>query len=145
MNTPTNTVVADAVERLNQQNTEAAQQEAVRLITSIQNKQDCKKACEGRIVELRKGLEKVAAAVIDEASVFGGSLPANANRDTIVKVLEKANRDRQYSVETAADRLQKAIVSEQDAIVMLDKAIDELRQKIVKIEVPQVSVTQIVG
>lgn len=145
MNTQTNTVVADAVERLNQQNSEAAQQEAVRLMNCINDKQDKKQACEGRISELRQELGKVASTVIDETSVFGGSLPANANRDTILKVLEKANKDRQYSVETASDRLQKAIVSEQDAIVMLDKAVAELREKIVKIEVPTVSVTQIMG
>lgn len=145
MNTQTNTVVADAVARLNQQNAEAVQAEAIRLINSIQCKQASKQACNERIVELREELGKVAKNVVDETTVFGGSLPANANKETITKVIEKANKDRQYTVETAANRLTSAITSEQDAIVMLDKAIAELREKLAKLSVPEVSVTQVVG
>jgi len=139
------TVVQDAVESLNKQNAEIAQAEAVRLINSIREKQERIVLCGERVVEFRKELDKVVKNVVDETTVYGGSLPGNANKETVAKVIEKANKDRQAVVENQANRLTASITSEQDQVAMLEKAIAELREKLGKVSVPTVTVQQITG
>ncbi len=144
MNTP-NQVVTDAVAKLNEQRTEQVQTEAVRLITCIANEQDKISAGAKRIGDLRVEADKLVRNVVTETSVLGVPLPENANRETIAKVIEKANKDKQYSVEQSATRLTNAIVAEQDAIVLIEKRIKDLREALLKLTVPTVSVEQVVG
>ncbi len=138
-------VVAEAVAKLNEQRTEQVQIEAVRLINCISNEQNKIAECEKRISDLRVEANKLAKTVVDETSVLGSPLPANANRETIAKVIEKANRDKQGGIEIAANRLTNAIVYDQEAIVAIEKRIKELREALLKLTVPTVSVEQIVG
>lgn len=145
MNTTNNQVVSDAVAALNQQNAEALQNEAVRLINAIGREQDKVKEANDRMAVLRADLIKIASTVISETSVLGGSLPSNANRETIAAVIEKANKQRQYEIETSSGRLTAAITAEQDAVVMLEKRIADLRDQLLKLSVQPVTVAQIVG
>jgi len=48
-------------------------------------------------------------------------------------------------VESTANKLRDAIVSEQDQIVMLEKAIADLQVKLLAVKVPTVTVQQITG
>lgn len=141
----TNQVVTDAVVKFNEQRTEQVQAEAVRLINCIANEQSKIAEREKVIASLREEAAKLARNVITETTVLGSPLPENANRETIAKVIEKANKDKQYPIEQAASRLTASIVSEQDAIAMLDKKIADLRGQLLKLTVPTVSVEQIVG
>lgn len=144
MNTPT-PVITDAVAKLNEQRTEEVQREAVRLIQCISNEQAKIVAGNKRIYDLQVEANKLAKDVVNETTILGVPLPENANRETIAKVIEKANKDRQYSIEQNASRLTNAIVSEQDAIALIEKRIAELRTALLKLTVPTVSVEQIVG
>lgn len=144
MNTP-NQVVTDAVAKLNEQRTEQVQTEAVRLIGCISSEQAKIEACQKRIADLRVEGEKLTRNVVTPESVFGAPLPANANTETISKVVEKANKDKQYGVEQTASRLTSSIVAEQDAITLIEKRIAELREALLKLTVPTVSVEQVVG
>jgi len=144
MNT-VNLVVADVVTKLNESRTEEVQCEAVRLIGVIANEQAKIEASNKRIADLRVEGDKLARNVVTVESALGSPLPVNANTETITKVVEKANKDKQYSVEQSATRITSAIVSEQDSITLIEKRIKELREALLKLTVPTVSVEQIVG
>ncbi len=141
----TTTVVQDAVEALNKQNQEVATAEAVRYANSIRDKRSQIDNCNKRIADLQVDINKVAKDVITENTIFGGTIPANANRETLAKVVEEGNKRRQGVVESTANKLRDAIVSEQDQIVMLEKAIKDLQEKLLAIKVPTVTVQQIAG
>jgi len=144
MNTP-NQVVAEAVSKLNEQRTEQVVQEAVRLSNQIIEKQQKIEKCRESIKALQVEAGKLAKDVIDANRIFGGALPANANAETLGKVLEAANKARQYNIEQSGKRLTDAITAEQDTIVLLQKGITELQEKILKLEVPVVTVEQVAG
>lgn len=143
--TTLNQVVAEAVSKLNEQRTEAVVQEAVRLSNQIVEKQGKIAKCRETIKALQDEANKLAKDVIDSNRIFGGALPANANAETLGKVLEAANKSRQYNIEQSGKRLTDSITNEQDAIVLLEKGIKELQDKILKLEVPVVTVEQIAG
>jgi len=138
-------VVQDAVESLNKQNQEVATAEAVRYVNSIKEKRGLIDNCNQRIAELQVDINKLAKDVITETTIFGGTIPANANRETLAKVIEEGNKRRQGVVESTANKLRDAIVSEQDQIVMLEKAIADLQVKLLAVKVPTVTVQQITG
>ncbi len=145
MNNTPNAVVAEAVDKINEQRTEQVQIEAIRLIGCISNEQAKIAGCNERITTLRVEADKLVKNVISETSVLGSPLPDNANRETIAAVVAKANKDRQFTIEQSAGRLTNAIVSEQDTIVLVEKRIAELRTALLKLTVPTVSVEQVVG
>lgn len=145
MSTENNTVAAAAVEAYNKNLTEQTQQAAVRLIGRITEEQAKIAGCHERIKARQDELAKIASDVIDEARVFGGSVPTNANRETIVKVIEKANKDRQYGIESSSQRLTGEIVAEQDAIAVIQGRITKLQEELTRLSTPTVTVAQVVG
>lgn len=140
-----NTVVVDAVSAHNKALVEQAQNEALNLIAAITNEQAKIASCEDRIKINRTELDKLAKDIVDEASVFGGSLPENANKETISKVIVEANKAKQFNVEQSSKRLVQNINAEQDAIKAVEKRIADLREKLTKLSAPVVTVDQIVG
>lgn len=140
-----NTVVSNAVDAFNKEKAEQTQQQAVGLVNQIAERQERIKGCEQRIAEHRDALKKVAEDVVTEESVFGGSLPANANKTTITEVIAKANKNKQFTIEQASARLTAAIVAEQDAITGIQKQIVELQTKLLTLQAPEVTATQIAG
>lgn len=140
-----NTVVQEAVDELNAQKREQVLKEAVRLAECIEKERAKVEAGNQRIAALRAEAIKLVKSEVTAESVLGIPLPANANHDTVAAVIEKANKDRQYGIEQQAIRFRDSILAEQDAIVLIEKRIAELREALVKLTVPVVSVTQITG
>jgi uncharacterized coiled-coil DUF342 family protein len=138
-------VINEAVQAHNADLLEATKSRAIGLITEINEHKRHIQGCEERIQQSREALDTLAKNVVDENSVFGGSLPANANKETITKVIEAANKTRQFEVEQKAQRLTAAINNEQDAIRSIEKSIVDLRKQLAELEPPTVTVTEIVG
>lgn len=145
MNTNANTVVVDAVTAHNEAIVAKTQAEAVRLIGLITAEQTKVEGCNARIAARREALDKIAKEEVTITTVMGGSLPANSNTETITKVVEKANKERQYSVESRSTELVAAINNEQDAIRAIEKRIADLRAELLKLSAPVVTVDQIKG
>jgi hypothetical protein len=144
MNTTTPVVTA-AVDRLNEQRNEQIIQEGLRLTECINKEQAKIKACEDNIARNRVEINAVANRVVTAVSVLGNAIPDNANKDTLSAVIEKANKAKQYGIEQESDRLQKAIVADQDAVILINKRIEELRAALLALKVEVVTVEQIVG
>ena len=138
-------VVTNAVDELNRQRNEQVLTESVRLVNAIANEQAKVVECEKQIEQARVDLNAIANRVVTAISVMGNPLPANANTETIAAVIAKANKEKQYSIEQQSGALTQRIVSEQDAIVLINKRIAELREALVKLTVPKVTAEQIVG
>ena len=131
--------------KLNEQRLEQSVTEAVRLGNCVIAEQAKIAKCQENIVNLQKEANKLALDVIDANRILGNPVPANANQETLAKVIEKANQDRQYSIEQSGKRLTDAIVADQDTIVLVEKRIKELREAILKLSVPTVTVQQVTG
>ncbi len=144
MQTP-NQVIVESVAKLNEQRNEAAVNEAVRLGNCVLAEQVKIDTAKSNISRLQVEANKLAKDVIDAERILGNPLPENANKETLAKVIEAANKNRQYTVEQSGIRLRDAIVAEQDTIVLVEKRITELRTAILKINVPVVTVEQVLG
>lgn len=140
-----NQVVVEAIAAHNAEMADHAKTAALELIDQIKSKQSNINDANGRIVSHQKALGDLAKDEITEASVFGGSLPRNSNHETIAKVVEQANKNRQFGVEQKSKRLVDSITAEQDAIKALNEQIAELRKKLSEIKVPEVTTSQIIG
>ena len=138
-------VATQAIGAHNAKIIELTQASALNLIAEIQCENAKIEGCESRIVSLRVELAKVANNVCTEETVYGGSLPENANKATITSVIAKANRDKQFNVERASGALVVSINYEQNAIIAISKRVVELRKKLTELTAPVVTVAQIMG
>jgi hypothetical protein len=140
-----NQVVLEAVAAHNAELAQETQGRAIILISAISDNNSRISGCNDRIGQSRVALDAISKNVIDESTVFGGSLPANANQATIVSVIASANKARQFEIEQKSARLVAAVTAEQDAIRSIERVNAQLREELVKLESPAVTVSEIVG
>jgi dihydroxyacid dehydratase/phosphogluconate dehydratase len=138
-------VIVDAVAAHNQRKVEEARNEGVRLIECINQEKAKIAGCNERIKALREEGDKFSKDVISVESVFGGSLPENANSETILKVVEAANKARQFEVEQKTKRYTDSITQEQDAIKAIQLRTDKYAEQLKALKPAVVTVDQIVG
>jgi len=140
-----NTVISEAIAKINTERTEQAVEQAVMLCVQISNENEKIVEATKAITQLREEAKTLANSVVTQESVLGATLPENANKDTIAKVVEKANKDRQGAIELKATRLTNSITAQQDIILAVEKRINNLRGELIKLTVPVVTVEQVVG
>lgn len=140
-----NTVITEAVAAKNAALAEQTTNAALDLIDQIQSTTRAKTECQERVTRLRNELGLVVKDEVTEASILGGSLPQNSNRETIAKIVEAANKARQFTVESKSKRIVDGITAEQDAIKSLDDKLAELRKKLTDLQFPEVTQSQITG
>jgi len=140
-----NETTVNAINSINSSNATQAEARATNLISRIRADVSAIAGADARITELRLGLAKINADQVTVESVFGGSLPETANKDTITKVVESMNKSRQFNVEERANRLASAIVAEQDAITGINKRLAELRKELAELTPEVVVAETIVG
>jgi predicted transcriptional regulator len=140
-----NNVVSQAVSAINAELSKATLDAGVRTINAIRNEQSKVADCNSRIKSLQTELQALNDEQFTTENVFGGSVPATSNSDTITKVIEAMNKSRQFPVEQKSQRIVSAITAEHDAVAALNKRIAELRADLAKLDAPTVTVEAIIS
>ncbi len=144
-----NTVINNAVSKLNevaQANTEAA---AIRLVGMILAERAAITSQEAQIMGFQKQLVAIQEAVVTDTKVLGAPLPPEAqqtaNQKTIAAVIAKLNKGAQGDVEAQSTNLANRITSAQAQIAACQKRIEEFTKDLTALEAKVLTPEAVVG
>lgn len=145
MRTETNSpVVTAGVEKHNQTLREAAEATVMALIRSMENERRNINGHEKTKAEAQKKLQELGNSGHSVESVVGATL-TGPMADIVKAAVDKANALKKSTVEAQAQDLTRTVHDADSSIAACTKRIGELQAEIKKVEVKQVTATEVLG
>ena len=145
MNTNT-TVINAGIELVNKSKMAKVEQDVAALVNQICGELKCISMQQETIKLEQVAVQKLSKDLITQDDVFGTVVTdPNQNEQTIAKVIYDMNKAKQSQVELKSQVHVQRIDNAKDSIVEHQKKIVELREKLSKLKLDEVTITEVLG
>lgn len=129
-------IIQTAVENINTERSDAAIREAQGLLGAIEREQGLKAGHIKNVEENQKALAKVIESELTYEKVTGKPRPTTPTQseETAIKAIDAIVKARQDEVQSRVNSLANCIAGLHDSVKACDKRIEELREKLLKVE-----------
>lgn len=142
-----NAVISAGIELVNKGKQAKVEQEVASLVEQICGQLKAIRLMNETIKIEQDNLNKLRKDLITQDDVFGSQITdeINVNEQTILKVIADMNKSKQGQVELKSQVHVQRIDQSKDAIADHNKKIAELRDRLAKLRVDEVTVTEVLG